>query len=52
MVERLLSLRTVEVAETEIQFRVVQNVRDVGGESKALVIVQQHFATIRLQAAD
>ena len=48
----VLSLRTVEVAVAEIQFRVVQNVRDVGGESKALVIVQQHFATIRLQAAD
>ena len=48
----MLSLRTVKVAVAEIQFRVVQNVRDVGGESKALVIVQQHFATIRLEAAD
>ena len=50
--DRVLSLRTVKVAVAEIQFRVVQNVRDVGGESKALVIVQQHFATIRLEAAD
>ena len=49
---RVLSLRTVKVAVAESQFRVVQNVRDVGGESKALVIVQEHFATIRLQAAN
>ena len=49
---RVRSLRTVKVAVAEIQFRVVQNVRDVGGESKAFVIVQEHFATIRLQAAN
>ena len=49
---RVLSLRTVKVTVAEIQFRVVQNVRDVGGESKALVIAQNHCATIRLQAAD
>jgi len=50
--DRVLSLRTVKVAVAEIQFRVVQNVRDVGGESETLVAVQKHFATIRLQAAD
>ena len=50
---RVLSLRTVKsVAVAKIQLRVVQNVRDVGGESKALVVGQGHFATIRLQAAD
>ena len=50
----VLRLRTVKVAVAENQFRVVQNVRDVGGESEALVIVivQQHVASIRLQAAD
>jgi hypothetical protein len=42
----------VKVAISEIQFRGVQNASDVGGESKALVIVQQHFTTIRLQAAN
>ena len=47
----MLSLRTVKLAVAEIQFRVVQNVRDVGGESK-VVTAQIHFATIRLQAAD
>ena len=50
--DRVLSLRTVKVAVAKIQFRVVQNVRDVGGESNALVVAQGHFATIRLQAAD
>ena len=50
---RVLGLHTVKVvAVAEIQFRVVQNVRDVGGERGALVIAQPHFATIRLQAAD
>ena len=42
----------MKVAVAEIQFRVVQNVRDIGGEGKAHVIVQEHFATIRLQATD
>ena len=44
--------RTLNVAIAEIQFRVVQNIRDVGRESGAFDSSQVHAATIRLQAAD
>ena len=47
-----LRARTLNEAIAEIQFRVVQNIRDVGRESEAFVSFQVHAATIRLEAAD
>ena len=41
-------MRTFQVAIAKVQLRIIHNIRGVCGESEALVIVQQHYAAIRL----
>ena len=45
-------MRTLQVAVSKVQLRIIQNIGGVCGESEALIPVQHHFAAIRLQTAD
>ena len=45
-------MRTFQIAVSEVQLRIIHNIRGVCGESEAFVSGQINFAAIRLQTAD
>ena len=46
------AMRTFQAAVAKVQLRIIRNICGAYGESEALVSIQIHVATIRLQTAD